>query len=340
MERIRLGGTGLKVSPLAFGTMTLGDPVAEDTSLELLDFVVDQGINFIDTANGYNAGLSEEIIGRWMKARGNRERIVLATKVRYAVGDDPDTAGSTPKVILREVENSLRRLNTDYIDIYYLHQPDDDTPIETTWRALESLVSSGKVRYIGCSNLTAWQLMKALAVSRQQGLAEFISTQSYYSIAGRELEREMIPLVDDQGLGLLPWSPLAGGFLSGKFTRESETDPDARRTTFDFPPVDKTRAYDIIDVMRDVATAHEVSVAQIALAWLLHQPAVTSVIIGAKRLDQLDDNLGSVDLTLTDPELERLNTVSALAPEYPGWMQILQADRAPGTTRNWDKYVK
>jgi aryl-alcohol dehydrogenase-like predicted oxidoreductase len=269
-----------------------------------------------------------------------RPDVIVATKVRGRMGDGPNQIGLSRVHIMAECDASLRRLGTDYIDLYQIHGHDPDTDIAETLGALNDLVRAGKVRYIGCSNLTAWQLMKALAVSRQQGLAEFISTQSYYSIAGRELEREMIPLVDDQGLGLLPWSPLAGGFLSGKFTRESETDPDARRTTFDFPPVDKTRAYDIIDVMRDVATAHEVSVAQIALAWLLHQPAVTSVIIGAKRLDQLDDNLGSVDLTLTDPELERLNTVSALAPEYPGWMQILQADRAPGTTRNWDKYVK
>ena len=199
---------------------------------------------------------------------------------------------------------------------------------------------AGKVRYIGCSNLTAWQLMKALGISRQQGLAEFISTQSYYSIAGRELEREMIPLLEDQGLGLLPWSPLAGGFLSGKFTREGATDPDARRTTFDFPPIDETRGHDIIDVMREVATAHEVSVAQIALAWLLQQQAVTSVIIGAKRREQLDDNLGSIDVALSEDELERLNRVSALTVEYPGWMQILQTDRAPGTVRNWEQYTK
>ena len=186
MERIRLGGTGLKVSPLAFGTMTLGNPVAEDTSLELLDFVVDQDINFIDTANGYNAGLSEEIIGKWMKARGNRERIVLATKVRYAVGGDPDTAGSTPKVIMREVENSLRRLNTDYIDIYYLHQPDDDTPIEITWRALESLVSSGKVRYIGVSNFAAWQIVESVNLARNRGWTPPTVAQALHNAAGKD----------------------------------------------------------------------------------------------------------------------------------------------------------
>jgi aryl-alcohol dehydrogenase-like predicted oxidoreductase len=241
---------------------------------------------------------------------------------------------------MQECDASLRRLGTDYIDLYQIHGHDPKTDIQETLGALNDLVRAGKVRYIGCSNLTAWQLMKALGISRQQGLAEFISTQSYYSIAGRELEREIIPLIDDQGLGLLPWSPLAGGFLSGKFTQDGEDDPDARRTTFHFPPIDKIRAYTIIDVMREVATAHAVSVAQIALAWLLHQPAVTSIIIGAKRIEQLDDNLGSVDVTLTDAELERLNTVSALAVEYPGWMQILQTDRAPGTERNWEQYTK
>ena len=256
------------------------------------------------------------------------------------MGDGPNQIGLSRVHIMQECDASLRRLGTDYIDLYQIHGHDPVTDIQETLGALNDLVRAGKVRYIGCSNLTAWQLMKALAVSRQQGLAEFISTQSYYSIAGRELEREIIPLLDDQGLGLLPWSPLAGGFLSGKFTRDGEGDPDARRTTFHFPPIDKTRAYDIIDVMRDVATAHEVSVAQIALAWLLHQPAVTSVIIGAKRLEQLDDNLGSVDVALRDDELERLNTVSALSSEYPGWMQVLQADRAPGTVRNWDQYTK
>ena len=182
--------------------------------------------------------------------------------------------------------------------------------------------------------------MKAPGLSRRHGLAEFVSTQSYYAIAGRELEREMVPLVEDQGLGLLPWSPLAGGFLSGKFTRDGETDPDARRVSFDFPPVDKARGFDIIDVMRDVSGAHEVSVAQVALAWLLHQPAVTSVIIGAKRLDQLNDNLASVELTLTPDELERLNAVSALPLEYPAWMEILQTDREPGTSRDWSRFTR
>ena len=346
MKYRRLANTGIYVSELCLGAMTFGGSgmfkaigaLSQDEADALVHRSLDAGINFFDTANVYSVGRSEEMLGTALGAR--RPDVIVATKVRGRMGDGPNQVGLSRVHIMQECDASLRRLGTDYIDLYQIHGHDPDTDIQETLGALNDLVRAGKVRYIGCSNLTAWQLMKALAVSRQQGLAEFISTQSYYSIAGRELEREMIPLLDDQGLGLLPWSPLAGGFLSGKFTRERETDSDARRTTFDFPPVDKSRAYDIIDVMREVATAHEVSVAQVALAWLLHQAAVTSVIIGAKRLEQLDDNLGSVDLTLTDAELERLNTVSALAAEYPGWMQILQVDRAPGTTRNWDQYTK
>ena len=346
MNHRRLANTGIYVSELCLGAMTFGGigpfqaigALGQTEADTLVHRSLDAGINFFDTANVYSAGQSEEMLGKALGAR--RPDVIVATKVRGRMGEGPNQIGLPRVHIMQECDASLRRLGTDYIDLYQIHGHDPVTDIGETLGALNDLVRAGKVRYVGCSNLTAWQLMKALGISRQQGLAEFISTQSYYSIAGRELEREMIPLVEDQGLAVLPWSPLAGGFLSGKFTRDSETDPNARRVKFDFPPVDKERGYDIIDVMREVATAHEVSVAQVALAWLLHQTAVTSVIIGAKRLDQLDDNLGSVDLTLTDAELERLNTVSALSPEYPGWMRILQADRAPGTTRNWDQYVK
>ncbi|HJN43336.1 MAG: aldo/keto reductase [Acidobacteria bacterium] len=346
MNHRRLANTGIYVSELCLGAMTFGGigpfqaigALGQTEADTLVHRSLDAGINFFDTANVYSAGQSEEMLGKALGAR--RPDVIVATKVRGRMGEGPNQIGLSRVHIMQECDASLRRLGTDYIDLYQIHGHDPVTDIGETLGALNDLVRAGKVRYVGCSNLTAWQLMKALGISRQQGLAEFISTQSYYSIAGRELEREMIPLVEDQGLAVLPWSPLAGGFLSGKFTRDSETDPNARRVKFDFPPVDKERGYDIIDVMREVATAHEVSVAQVALAWLLHQTAVTSVIIGAKRLDQLDDNLGSVDLTLTDAELERLNTVSALSPEYPGWMRILQADRAPGTTRNWDQYVK
>ena len=341
MKYRRLAKTGIYVSELCLGAMTFGGGglfetiggLGQKEADALVHRSLDAGVNFFDTANVYSAGHSEDMLGTALGAR--RPDVILATKVRGKMGDGPNQIGLSRVHIMQACDASLRRLRTDYIDLYQIHGHDSVTDIQETLGALNDLVRAGKVRYIGCSNLTAWQLMKALGISRQQGLAEFISTQSYYSIAGRELEREIIPLLDDQGLGLLPWSPLAGGFLSGKFSRDGEDDPTARRTTFHFPPVDKTRAYDIIDVMREVANAHEASVAQIALAWLLHQPAVTSVIIGAKRLDQLDDNLGSIDVALGDDELERLNTVSALSPEYPGWMQELQAqDRAPGTVRN------
>ncbi len=346
MKHRRFANTGIYVSELCLGAMTFGGlgpfqaigALGQAEADTLVHRSLDAGVNFFDTANVYSAGRSEEMLGAALGAR--RPDVIVATKVRGRMGDGPNQIGLSRAHIMQECDASLRRLGTDYIDLYQIHGHDPITDIQETLGALNDLVRAGKVRYIGCSNLTAWQLMKALGISRQHGLAEFVSTQSYYSIAGRELEREMVPLVEDQGLALLPWSPLAGGFLSGKFTRGGESDPAARRVTFDFPPVDRTRVYDIIDVMRDVAAAHAASVAQIALAWLLHQSVVTSVIIGAKRLDQLDDNLGSVDVDLTDEELDRLNTASALSPEYPGWMQVIQTDRAPGTTRNWDQYLK
>ena len=347
MKFRRLARTGIYVSELCLGAMTFGGTglfkaigtLGQTEANALVHRSLDAGINFFDTANVYSTGTSEEMLGKALGAR--RRDSIVATKVRGRMGDGPNEIGLSRVHIMQQCDDSLRRLGTDYIDLYQIHGHDPVTDIEETLDALDALVRAGKVRYIGCSNLAAWQLMKALGISRQRGLAEFISTQSYYSIAGRELEREIIPLVEDQQIAVLPWSPLAGGFLSGKFTRDAESDPNARRVVFDFPPVNKDRGYDIIDVMRDVATAHDVSVAQIALAWLLNQPAVTSVIIGAKRLDQLNDNLGSIDVTLTDDDLDRLNTVSALATEYPGWMQAMQhSDRAPGTARDWEAFTK
>ena len=346
MKYRRLANTGIYVSELCLGAMTFGGygPFQAIGALEqaeadaLVHRALDAGVNFFDTANVYSAGQSEEMLGAALGPR--RRDVIVATKVRGRMGDGPNDIGLSRVHIMQQCEASLKRLGTDYIDLYQIHGPDPQTDIRETLEALTDLVRAGKVRYIGCSNLPPWQLMKALGVSRRHGLAEFVSTQSYYAIAGRELEREMIPLVKDQGLGLLPWSPLAGGFLSGKFTRDGETDPDARRVSFDFPPVDKARGFDIIDVMRDVARAHDVSVARVALAWLLHQPAVTSVIIGAKRLDQLDDNLASVDLVLAADEVERLDAVSALTVEYPAWMDILQTDREPGTTRDWSRFTR
>jgi len=233
----------------------------------------------------------------------------------------------TRKHILQQANESLTRLNMDYIDLYQIHGFDPLTPIEETLEALDTMVKSGKVRYIGCSNLAAWQIMKALGVSAQQHLAKFVSLQAYYTIAGRDLEREVVPMLLDQKVGLMVWSPLAGGFLSGKYTREANAE-EGRRVNFDFPPVNKDKAFDIIDVMQEIAVAKDVTVPQVALGWLLHQPVVTSVIIGAKRPEQLQDNLKAVDLKLTTDELAQLEAVSKLSPEYPGWMIERQsADR-------------
>ena len=346
MKYRRLANTGIYVSELCLGAMTFGGhgpfkaigALGQAEADALVHRALDAGVNFFDTANVYSLGQSEEMLGIALGPR--RKDVIVATKVRGRMGDGPNELGLSRVHVMQQCDASLRRLGTDYIDLYQIHGPDPQTDIRETLEALTDLVRAGKVRYIGCSNLPAWQLMKALGVSRQHGLAEFVSTQSYYAIAGRELEREMVPLVNDQGLALLPWSPLAGGLLTGKFTRDGETDPDARRVSFDFPPVDKARGFDIIDVMSDVSGAHGVSVARVALAWLLHQTAVTSVIIGAKRLDQLDDNLGSVELALAPDELERLDAVSALPVEYPGWMEMMQADREPGTTRDWSRFAR
>jgi aryl-alcohol dehydrogenase-like predicted oxidoreductase len=339
MKYRQLGDTGVFVSELCLGTMTFGGHGAvweaiggleQDTVDRIVHQALDAGVNFVDTANVYAIGESETMLGKALA--GRRHGIVLATKVRGRMGPGPNQVGLSRSHILEAVEASLKRLDTDYIDLYQIHRPDLLTNMEDTLRALDDLVRAGKVRYIGCSNLTAWQVMKSLAISRAQGLERFRCTQSFYSLAGRELEREMIPLLKDQGLGLLVWSPLAGGFLSGKFTRESG-DATARRTRFDFPPVNKDKGFAILDVMKTVATARDVSVARVALAWLLANEVVTSVIIGARNPAQLDDNLKSVDVALTADEVNGLDEVSKLPPEYPAWMDVLGSDRRPGERR-------
>ncbi|TGD81328.1 aldo/keto reductase [Hymenobacter wooponensis] len=324
-----LGNTGLKVSELCLGTMTYGgkgwaaamgnlDQSAVD---EQVKRAVEAGINFIDTANVYSEGLSEELTGQSIHNLGlSRHDIVLATKVRGKMGEGPNDAGLTRKHIFQQVDDSLRRLKTDYIDLYQTHSYDPLTPLEETLRALDDLVRSGKVRYIGASNVAAWQLMKALSYSTYNHVEKYVSLQAYYTIAGRDLERELVPLLQDQKVGLMVWSPLAGGFLSGKYTRENENEEGARRANFDFPPVNKEKGFDIVDALRPLAEAKGVSVAQTALAWLLHQPVVSSVIIGAKKMEQLEDNLKAVDVQFSPEELQQLDEVSKLAPEYPGWM--------------------
>ncbi len=331
-----LGNTGLKVSELCLGTMTFGGrgmwtaigTLPQDEVNELVKQSVDAGINFIDTANVYSDGLSEKMTGQAIRDLGlKRDDLVIATKVRGMMGAGPNSSGLTRKHILQQADESLTRLNMDYIDLYQIHGFDPLTPLEETLEALDTLVKSGKVRYIGCSNLAAWQIMKALGISAQQHLAKFVSLQAYYTIAGRDLEREVVPMLLDQKMGLMVWSPLAGGFLSGKYTRDVSAE-EGRRVNFDFPPVNKDKAYDIIDVMQEIAAVKNVTVAQIALAWLLQQPVVTTIIIGAKKPEQLQDNLKAVDVLLTADELAKLDIASKLTAEYPGWMIERQgADR-------------
>jgi aryl-alcohol dehydrogenase-like predicted oxidoreductase len=342
MKYRALGDTGVFVSELCLGAMTFGGRgqiwqaiggLDENSADAIVGRALDGGINFIDTADVYSSGESEEMVGKALQ--GRRHEVVLATKVRGRMGTGPNEVGLSRLHIMEGVEASLKRLGTDYIDLYQIHRGDPFTAIEDTLRALDDLVRQGKVRYIGCSNLMTWQLMQAIGISRAEGLEHFKCTQSYYSLAGRELEREMIPLLEDQGLGLLVWSPLAGGFLTGKFTRDT-TDAEGRRASFDFPPIDKERAFDTVDVMRKIAEAHDASIAQVAIAWVLSKRAVTSVIIGARKLSQLEDNLGSVDLTLSEHELNALNEVSELALEYPAWMDLLASDREPGQVRRYE----
>jgi aryl-alcohol dehydrogenase-like predicted oxidoreductase len=334
-----LGRTGLFVSEICLGAMTYGGKGRWEVVGRLglpeaqaqIKAAFDAGVNFIDTANVYSEGESESIVGKALAGLGlPREDLVIATKVRVRMGPGPNRVGLSRVHIMNEANASLRRLGLDHIDLYQIHGVDQVTPMDETLRALEDLVRSGKVRHIGVSNHAAWQIMKALGISELQGWNRFQSIQAYYSIAGRELEREIVPVALDQGLGVLVWSPLAGGLLSGKFSETAAGPDGARRSTFDFPPVDRPRAFRCVDAMRPIAQSHGVSVARVALAWVLQRPSVTSVIIGAKSLEQLKDNLAAAELQLSEAERTTLEEVSRLPREYPGWMFERQtADRLP-----------
>jgi len=325
-----LGQTGLLVSELCLGTMTFGGDdgmwgkighVQQADADALVRTALEAGINFIDTANVYSVGLSEQITGQALKNLGvPRDEVIVATKVYGRFADHPNGAGASRGHILDQCRASLERLQLDHIDLYQIHGFDSVTPMEETLEALNDLVRLGYVRYVGVSNWAAWHVAKALGICERRGFAKPRSLQAYYTIAGRDLEREIVPMLTAEQVGLMVWSPLAGGFLSGKYTRDGGGEEGARRATFDFPPVDKDRGFEIIDAMRPIADAHGVSVARVALAWLLHQPVVTSVIVGAKRVEQLADNIGASDLVLSEAELATLNEVSRLTPEYPGWM--------------------
>jgi len=334
-----LGDSGLFVSELCLGTMTFGGDkdiwgligqVQQDQADELMTIALKAGINFIDTANIYGHGGSERIVGQSLHNLGvRREDVVLATKVLGPMRDGPNARGASRGHILSECKASLERLQTDYIDLYQIHGFDPATPIEETLEALNTLVQHGHVRYVGLSNWAAWQVMKAIGIARARNLCPILSLQAYYTLVGRDLEREIIPLLQSEKVGLMVWSPLAGGYLSGKHEAPDASEEN-RRAKFDFPPVDRSRGAAAIARLRDIAAGKQidgepVSVAQIALAWLLHQKAVTSVIIGARRADQLRDNIRAAQLHLSADELAALDECSRLPEEYPGWMMQMMA---------------
>jgi aryl-alcohol dehydrogenase-like predicted oxidoreductase len=339
MKYNQLGNTGLFVSEICLGTMTFGGAgyfkvVGEVNQKDATGIVaksLEAGVNFIDTADVYSIGLSEKITGQALKDIGvKRSDVIVATKCYGRMGKGPNDIGASRGHIMASVAQSLERLGTDHIDLYQIHAQDSVTPVEETVRALDDLTRQGMVRYVGCSNWQAWKLMKALGIAQHNHMARFETLQAYYSIAGRDLERDIVPLLKDQKVGLMVWSPLAGGLLSGKFGPGSNGPEGARRAAFDFPPVDKDRAWKCIDAMREIGGKHGVSVARVALAWILAKPFVTTVIIGAKTMEQLDDNLDAVKLHLTAEEVSKLDEVSALPAEYPGWMLARQgAERAP-----------
>ena len=330
MRNRALGRTGLYVSEICLGTMTFGGgegmwqkigALRQDEAERLVGTAVDGGVNFLDTADVYAEGLSEEITGHAIRnLKLPRDEIVVATKVFGPTGKGPNARGNTRSHIIDGVKASLKRLQLDHIDLYQIHGFDPATPIEETVEALDILVRHGHVRYTGVSNWAAWQIVKAQGIAQHRGLAQFQSLQAYYTLAGRDLEREIVPMLKAERIGLMVWSPLAGGLLSGKYGRDGSAEQGSRRVDFDFPPVDAERGYKVIDAMRPIADAHGVSVARIALAWLLHQEVVTSVIIGAKKPAQLEDNLAATEVRLDARQLETLNEASRLPPEYPGWM--------------------
>jgi len=342
MRYKQLGRTGLFVSEVCLGTMTFGGKesagfwrVVGELEQKEVDEVVARalaaGVNFVDTADVYSFGRSETLLGQALKNVGaQRADVVIATKVCGEMGPQPNNRGASRGHIMDSVKRSLERLQTDHIDLYQIHASDDVTPIDETLRALDDLVSQGLVRYVGVSNWAAWKIAKALGSSERHGWARFETLQAYYSIAGRDLERELVPMLVEEKLGLLVWSPLAGGLLSGKFGPGAPNPEGARRTSFDFPPVNKDRAWACVAAMREIGNKRGVSVARVALAYVLAKPFVASVIIGAKSVAQLDDNLAATSLTLTPAELATLDAVSALPAEYPGWMFERQgASRVP-----------
>ena len=331
-----VGNTGLLVSELCFGTMTFGGQDAgmwdnigklqQKEVNEMLTAVVDSGINFIDTANVYSYGQSEQLLGQALKDLSiKRDEIIIATKVLARMNDKPNSTGLSRYHIFNSVEASLQRLQLDYIDILYVHGVDPATSLEEIVRSLNDIVESGKVRYISICNWPAWMVAKAQTIAEYRGYHKFIGLQYYYAAVSRDIEHELVPMAKNHDLAIFPWSPLAGGFLTGKFTREG-ADEGSRRANFDFPPIDKEKAYDLVDVMGEIAKVHDASIAQVALAWVRQQPGITSTIIGAKTLDQLKANIESTNLNLTQDDLSKIDAISPLPKQYPGWMVERQSN--------------
>jgi aryl-alcohol dehydrogenase-like predicted oxidoreductase len=328
MKYRQLGKTGVLLSELCFGTMTFGGKgywkaigqQSEDEATQLVKIAVDNGINFFDTANAYSEGLAETLLGKAFKNLGTeRQSVFIATKVRLRVGEGPNQVGLSKLHIHDSINDSLQRLGLEHVDMLYIHGVDPITPIEETMRGLEDVVRSGKVRYLGVSNHPAWMVVKANSFAEKLGWTKFVASQNYYTIASRDIEREIVPMAISEGLSIIPWSPLAGGFLSGKFRRDSQTSGN-RRDEFDFPPINKDRALDIVEVMAKIGERYQASPARVALAWTKDKPGVTSVIIGAKNNEQLLDNIACTQLQLSEDELKELDSISALTTEYPAWM--------------------
>lgn len=344
MDYNLLGDTGVFVSELSFGTMSFGGEgmwksvgeQQQEEADELLKMVVEAGVNFIDTANVYSFGQSETILGNSIENLNlNLDELFISTKVRGAMGDGPNEQGLSRYHIFNSVEDSLGRLNIDQIDLLYVHGVDKVMPIEEIMKNLNDLIDTGYVRYIGVSNWPAWMVAKANEIARHRGWHRFKAMQYYYSLSGRDAEEALIPFSEAENLAFIPWSPLAGGFLTGKYTPENETSGEnARRDEFDFPPIDKEKGYKIVDVLGDIADIYDVSIAETALAWVRHQKGVCSTLIGAKNREQLQSNLNSVNIELTAEDLERLDEVSALPARYPFWMADFQnQNRYPGMER-------
>lgn len=335
MRMRKLGNSGLFVSELCFGAMTFGGTdglwgqvgkLGQAEADALVKAALDTGINLFDTANIYADGRSETMLGQSLRNLGvSRDEIVIATKVASAMGEGPNKQGTSRRHILSECRDSLRRLGLDYIDLYQIHAFDPATPIEETLEALDSLVRAGDVRYIGLSNWAAWQIMKAVGISRARGLAPVISLQAYYTLVGRDVEREITPMLTSEHIGLMVWSPLAGGYLTGKYSRGGSG--DGRLAELNFPPIDRQRGAPLIEVLERIALKHGSTPGQIAIAWLLHQPVVTTVILGAKHVGQLSENVRATSIHLDEADLYELDSVSRLPTEYPGWLLERSADR-------------